>query len=74
MPNWSPSLVPFHQLWIYMVRKFHSGEADQSTLASGGSEHAWLFSVAINWGNKMNFSLYANMAGFCSDDHAHMVA
>ena len=41
----------------------HSREADQLTLASGGSEHAWLFSVA---GNKMNFSLYANMAGFYS--------
>ena len=26
----------------------HSGKADQSTLASGGSEHAWLFSVAIS--------------------------
>ena len=23
-----------------------------------------LFSVAISWGNKINFSLYANMAGF----------
>ena len=26
-----------------------------------------LFSAAINWDNKMNFSLHANMAGFCSD-------
>ena len=32
-------LAPFHQLWIYMVGKKHSGKADQSTLASGGSEH-----------------------------------
>ena len=39
------------------------------TLASGGSEHAQLFSVAISWGNKMNFSLCANILGFCSDSH-----
>ena len=26
-----------------------------------------LFSAAISLGNKMNFSLYVNMAGFCSD-------
>ena len=38
-PNWSPTLVPFHQSWIYMVGKKHSEKADQSTLASGGSEH-----------------------------------
>ena len=40
LPNWSPPLTPFHQLWIYMVEKKHSGEADQLTLASRGSEHA----------------------------------
>ena len=28
-----------------------------------------LFSVAISWGNKMSFSLSANMSGFCSDSH-----
>ena len=39
-PTWSPPLAPFHQSWIYMVGKRHSGKADQSTLASGGSEHA----------------------------------
>ena len=39
-PTWSPPLVPFHQSWIYMVGKRHSGKADQLTLASGGSEHA----------------------------------
>ena len=39
-PNWSPSLVPFHQSWIYMVSKKHSGKVNQSTLASKGSEHA----------------------------------
>ena len=50
-------------------RKKHSGEADQLTLTSGGSEHAELFSVAISWGNKINFCLYAYMAGFCSDGH-----
>ena len=27
------------------------------------------FRVAISWGNKMNFSLSANMWGFCSDSH-----
>ena len=32
--------APFHQSWIYMVGKKHFGKADQSTLASGGSEHA----------------------------------
>ena len=52
-----------------MVSKKHSGKADQLTLASGGSEHALLFSVAISWSNKMNFSLCANMSGFCSDSH-----
>ena len=52
-----------------MVSKRHSGKADQSTLASGGSKHAQLFSVAISWGNKMNFSLCVNMLGFCSDSH-----
>ena len=52
-----------------MVSKKHSGKADQSTLASGGSAHAKLLSVAISWGNKMNFSLSANMSGFCSDSH-----
>ena len=54
-----------------MVGKKHSGKADQSTLASGGSERAQLFSVAISWGNKMNFSLSANMSGFCSDSHKY---
>ena len=72
LPNLSPPLVPFHQSWIYMARKKHSGEADQLTLASGGSEHARLFSIAIEWGNKMNFSLFANMAGFCSDGHIYI--
>ena len=33
-------LAPFHQSWIYTVGKKHLGKADQSTLASGGSEHA----------------------------------
>ena len=39
-PNWSPPLASFHQSWIYMVGKKHSGKAEQSTIASGGSEHA----------------------------------
>ena len=39
-PSWSPPLAPFHQSWIYMVGKKHSGKADKSTLATGGSEHA----------------------------------
>ena len=39
-PTWWPPLAPFHQSWIYMVGKKHSGKADQSTLASGGTEHA----------------------------------
>ena len=38
--NWSPPFVQFHQLLIYMIRKKHSEETDQLTLASGGSEHA----------------------------------
>ena len=50
-----------------MVGIEHSGKADQLLLASGGSDHAYIFSVAISWGNEMNFSLYANKAGFCSD-------
>ena len=28
------------QSWIYMVKKKHSGKAEQLTLASGGSENA----------------------------------
>ena len=44
-PNLSPTLVPFHQSWIYMVCKKYSGKVDQSALASGGSEHAKLFNV-----------------------------
>ena len=46
-------------------------EVDQLTLASGGSGHAYIviFSIAISWGNKLNFSSYANMASFCSDRH-----
>ena len=59
--------MSFHQMWIYMVGKRLSGEADQLILASGGSEHAQLFSVAISWGNKTNFSLCVNMLGFCSN-------
>ena len=47
-----------------MVGKKHSGKADQSTLAGGGSAHAQLFSVAISWGNKMNFSLSAHVGFF----------
>ena len=39
-PNWIPPLASFHQSWIYTVGKKHSGKADQSTLASGGSELA----------------------------------
>ena len=50
-----------------MVSKKHSRKADQSTLASGGNEHAQLHSVAISWGNEMNFSLCRNMSGFCLD-------
>ena len=38
LSNRSPLLVPFHQSWIYMVSKQHSGKADHSTLASGGNE------------------------------------
>ena len=62
-------MAPFHQLWIYMVGKMHSGKADQWILASGGSECAYLLSAAISWGNKMNFNLCANLSGFCSDSH-----
>ena len=40
LPNWSPSFLPFHQSWMYNVRKKHSGEAHQLTLASESSEHA----------------------------------
>ena len=60
LPNWGPPLVPFHQLWIYMVGKKHAGKADQLTLASGmEAVNMHSFSVAISWGNRMNFSLYA---------------
>ena len=72
VPNWSPLLVPFYKLWIYMVGKKHSGKADQLSLASTDSEQTLLFSVVISWGNKRNFSLYANVGGCCSDGHTHM--
>ena len=54
----------------------HSGEADQLILASGGSEHAYIvsFSVAISQGSKMDFSLHANLAGFCSMIYGHIQA
>ena len=29
LPSWSPPLAPFHQSWIYMVGKKHSGKVDQ---------------------------------------------
>ena len=63
------SFAPFHQSWFYMVSKKHSGKADQLTSVRGGSEHVELFSVAISWGNKMNFSLCVNMSSFCSDSN-----
>ena len=69
LPNCILPLAPFHQSRIYMACKKHFRKADQSTLASGGSEHAWLFSVTISWGNKMNFSLCVNIPGFCLDSH-----
>ena len=73
MAKLDPPLVPFHPLWVNTVGKKHSGKADQLTLASGGSEHAYLFSVAISWGNKMNLSLRAKMSGFCSDSHIYRI-
>ena len=42
----------------------NTGKADQLIL-NGGSEHGWLLSVAVRWCNKMNFSWYASMVGFC---------
>ena len=58
-------------LWRYFTSCGFTWSATsiQSTLAGGGSEHAQLFSVAISWGNKTNFSLSVNMSGFCSDSH-----
>ena len=58
-----------------MVVKKHSGKADQSALASEGSEHAWLFSIAINCSNKMNFvfSWYANMAQMVTHKYAYVI-
>ena len=37
-------------------------KADQLTLASGDSEHAYM--VTISWGNKMNFRLCCEQVGF----------
>ena len=56
-----------------MVIKKLSGKADQSALASEGSEHAWLFSIAINCSNKMNFSWYANMAQMVTHKYAYVI-
>ena len=39
--------MPFHQLWIYIVSKKHSGKADQLTLASGGTKHACMHSYLV---------------------------
>ena len=44
----------------------HSGKADQPVEAVNMNSY---LIIAISWGNKMNFSLYVNMAGFCSDSH-----
>ena len=55
-----------------MVGKMHSGKADQSTLASGGSKHA--VSYKLQGGNKMDFSLCANMSGFCSRQSQFIIA
>ena len=40
--------------FTWLIGKKHSaaGKADQSKLASGGSEYTWLF-VALSWGNKI---------------------
>lgn len=43
-----------------MVSKEHSDKTGQLTLASGDSEHAYSFQEAMKWGNKMNFSFWAN--------------
>ena len=39
-PHSQPEALLWRQSWIYVVGKKHSGKADQSTLATGGSEHA----------------------------------
>ena len=57
--------------FAWSTKSIQGKQTTESTLASGGSEHAWLFRVAISWGNKMNFSLSANMSGFCSDSHIY---
>ena len=46
LPNRSPPLVPFHQLSIYMVGKKELWKEDQSTLASVGTEHAYVNSYS----------------------------
>ena len=67
LANWSLPLALFHELWICIVSKQHSGKADQSTLASGGGEHAQLFSVAISWGNKISVCMQTCLV--FSDSH-----
>ena len=67
------SIGAISQSWIYMVGKKLLGKVDQLTLASGGSEDAQLFSVAINWSNKMNFSLYANMSKLLRQSHNYIL-
>ena len=45
---------PVVDLTTWQAIKKHRGEANMKlTLASGGSEHAWLFSIVISWGSKM---------------------
>ena len=68
------AILDYHsQIWALLQYHFTSHGFTQSektlwksrlvALASGGSEHAKLFSVAISWGNKMNFGLYVNITG-----------
>ena len=54
-----------------MVSKKYFEKAYQLTSANKDGEHAQLISVAISWGDKINFSLCANMAGFCSDSYIY---
>ena len=68
-PNCSPSLVPFHHSWIYIVSKKPLRPVNISQYRQWTYIASYLVYIAISWSSKTNFCLWANVLGFCSDSH-----
>ena len=67
LPNWSSALAPFLPVmdlhgWQKALWKSRPVDISQSVVAS----------YTDKLGNKINFNLYANMSGFCSDIHIYV--